>query len=334
MSEMWKALIGLPDQLRWAADLSLPQVRQAPSALVIGMGGSGISGDFAAQVAAEAGRLCAVHKGYGLPGWAPALRPLVVAVSYSGNTEETLSGARHAAELGLPGVVVAGGGRLSEMAAEWGWEWLAVPGGLQPRAAAGYLTGAVLRAMEGAGMVPAQRAGLAEAASVLDELLGPDQAGPAVSLADDLADALAGRVVVVYGSLGPAAVAAQRWKTQINENAKAPAYWSVLPELDHNEIEGWGSGVGSTGRWFGIVLLRDSGEHPRLPRRFELTQEVIAPRAPVVGEVWGQGEGMVSRMFSLTLVGDLVSVRLAELAGTDPYPVEAIERLKRRLEEG
>jgi glucose/mannose-6-phosphate isomerase len=329
VSEVWKATLGLPEQLRWAEDLETGEVPRASSALVIGMGGSGISGDFAAQAADREGRLVGVHKGYGLPGRAAEERPLVVAVSYSGDTEETLSGAEVARKLGLPVTALSTGGKLSGQAGEHGWPWVSVPGGLQPRAAVGYLTGAVLRVLASGGVLSDQRPALADTAALLDELLGSDEDGPAVELAGDLAEGLAGRIPVIYGGRGAAEVAAQRWKTQFNENAKVPAFWAVLPELDHNEIEGW---AWSPAR-FGMVFLRDSEDHPRLQRRFELTAEALGGQPPLVGEVWAQGDGIIARMLSLAVVGDLTSVLVAERAGVDPDRVDVLEGFKRRMGE-
>lgn len=334
MSDMWSMVAGLGGQYRWAAAQQAPQVPAAPAVLVVGMGGSGISGDFAAVVAASHGVQLTVHKGYGLPDWAPGARPLVVAVSYSGNTEETLEAVQRATAAGLPMAVVSSGGMLGARARDEGWPLIEVPGGLQPRAAAGYLIGAVLRVLEGAALVPGQPPDLEEAAATVDELLGESGQGPGHALARDLAEGLAGRVVVAYGSTGGPAVAAQRWKTQINENAKSPAFWSQLPELDHNEIEGWAALAELTRTRFGIVLLRDRDEHPQIRRRFEVSADLIKRGVAVAGEVWSQGDSLLARMASLALVGDLTSVYLAEQAGIDAVPVETIEQLKQRLKEG
>jgi glucose/mannose-6-phosphate isomerase len=125
-----------------------------------------------------------------------------------------------------------------------------------------------------------------------------------------------------------------RWKTQINENAKMPAFWNEVPELDHNELEGWGTLADLTRRSFGIVLLRDPGDHGRVVRRLDLTAETIGDRVPIVGSVEAQGSGPLARFFSLVAVGDIASVALAERAGVDPTPVALLEGFKRRLREG
>jgi glucose/mannose-6-phosphate isomerase len=128
-------------------------------------------------------------------------------------------------------------------------------------------------------------------------------------------------------------VAANRWKCQINENGKAPAYWSVLPELDHNEIVGWEAFPGLGSNRIGIVTLCDRDAHPRLGLRARLTTELIEARAAIVGEVEAQGDSVAARLFSLIVIGDLLSVAIAERAGIDPMPVDVIETLKQRLAE-
>jgi glucose/mannose-6-phosphate isomerase len=313
--------------------LDVPPVPAAAEVLVAGMGGSAMAGDVAALVAADAGMGVTVHRGYGLPAWAVHRRPLVLAVSYSGNTEETLSVVDAAADAGLDLAVVCAGGELGRRAVDSGWPVLTVPIGLQPRAAVAYQAGAVARLLQSAGIVPDQVPGLEEAAGILDRLFAGGD-GAAVTLGRDLAHALQGRITVVYGGTGLGALAAMRWKTQVNENAKMPAFWNEVPELNHNELEGWGTLADLTRRTVGIVMLRDPSEHPRVQRRMDLTAETISDRVPIVGTVEAQGAGALARFFSLAAVGDVASLEMARLAGVDPTPVALLERFKRRLREG
>ena len=331
MSQMLDMVAGLSAQYRWAADLDPPAMTRAETVLICGMGGSAISGDLAAAAVPSA--LVVVNKAYSLPGWAATVRPLVIAVSYSGNTEETRSAVDEALALELPVAVVAGGGALGDLADQGSLPIVRVPTGLQPRAALGYLTGSVLRLLESAGIAERQSDALNEAASVVGELWGDGPTGPAGQLAGDLADGLAGRISLIYGSSGLTTPVAQRWKTQINENGKRPAFWSVLPELDHNEIVGWTALEALTRRSIGIVNLRDRDEHPQVQRRFALTTSLIAGSVRAIGEVWSQGESRLARMAGLALIGDMVSVQLAEQEGVDPVPVEVIEHLKVLLNE-
>jgi glucose/mannose-6-phosphate isomerase len=144
---------------------------------------------------------------------------------------------------------------------------------------------------------------------------------------------LSGRIVAVYGSTGLTAPVAQRWKTQINENAKWPAWFSSLPELDHNEIMAWTTLSEITRQRVGIVCLRDQEEPASVVARFEHTAAITGRDVSWVGEVWSQGHSRLERLVSLVTMGDLVSLELARAAGVDPVPVEAIERLKKLLSE-
>lgn len=320
---MRKMIKGLSAQLAWARDAVVEaRVVSADEVLVCGMGGSGISGDVAAAV--NPGTRIGVVKDYRLPAWAASARPLVAVVTYSGATEESLSALAEARSLGLDVVSLSSSGPLGD---EQGH--LSVPGGLQPRAAFGYLAGGLLRLLHGAGVIADPRPGIEEAGEVVDLLCGADLDGPGAELAADLATALDGRIPLVYGSAGLSGVAAYRWKTQVNENAKTPAFAGVLPEVDHNELAGWRGS--DQERRLAIVHLRDREEDPRVDRRFQLTKELSLP--PTVGQVWSQGTEALARLFSLTTVGDLTSLFLAEGADVDPVEVEVLTTLKHRMQE-
>ncbi len=314
---------GLPAQLAWAADVSV-NVEPIPASeiLVCGMGGSGVAGDVAAAVNPSV--RISVVKDYTLPEWAREARPLVAVATYSGETEETLAAREQATTWGLDTVTITSSGPLGGEAAH-----LTIPGGLQPRAAFGYLSAGLLRLLHAVGAVDDPRPAIAEAELTTALLLGRDLDGPGAALATDLAAALEGRIPLIQGSAGVPGVAAYRWKTQVNENAKVPAISNVLPELDHNELAGWRHA--DQERRISIVQLRDKGEHPRVARRFDLTRQLTLP--PTVGQVWSQGDGLLARLFSLTVVGDLVSLFLAEIADVDPIAVDVLTTLKQRMQE-
>ncbi|MEN8235702.1 MAG: SIS domain-containing protein, partial [Actinomycetota bacterium] len=271
-----------------------------------------------------------VHSGYGLPAWAIDSGAAVLAVSYSGNTEEVLSGVDEAIGAGLPVAGVATGGRLGALANERGLPLMEVPGGLQPRAGVGYQTAATAAILGATGHIADVDGALGEAASTLDDLLGGGE-GPGVRLGRDLAAGLGSRTAVVYGGRGVGATAAYRWKTQINENAKRPAYSGVIPEMNHNELEGWHPG---TSEGFGVVYLRDAYDHPSVAGRLDLTSTVLAGKVTRVGDVRSAGAGPLARFFSLTIVGDLASVAMAEADDVDPTPVETLESFKTMLAKG
>jgi glucose/mannose-6-phosphate isomerase len=325
MSTMLDLIGETPAQLRWAAELEVPAVPAARAGIVMGMGGSGIAGDAALVVAAESGARVTVHKSYGLPRWVSD--ELVVAISHSGNTEETASAvdAALAGRLSLVGITT--GGALADRAVSDGFALVRVPAGPQPRAAFGYLAGAAVRILEAAGVVGSQRAGLLEAADAVEEILTGD--GP--QMADEIAGHLAGRAAFVYGGSGVGAVAANRWKTQINENSKAPAAWIDLPEGNHNDIVSWTGYPALSADSIATVFLDDSGDHPRVSLRSRLTRDLIEASVPIAGVVRSRGTGALARLFSLVIIGDLVSVALAARSGVDPMPVDVIQDLKARL---
>ncbi len=330
MTDMLAQIKSLGDQLRWAASLEALPIGTYSEVLCAGMGGSGISGDYAKAIAEPFGTRVTVHKGYGpLPPWADRVRPLVVASSYSGNTEETLDFVQVAHEHGLPIATVTTGGQLGEMASRHGWAMVEVPGGFQPRAAAGYMLGALLRVLEGAHSVDDQRLSFVEASDLADEEL--TEGSGSWELAQEVAGGLAGRIPIIYGGGPVSGAAAQRWKTQINENAKTPAWWSLLPELDHNELAGWEAMPQKTTEHLGIVALTDRDDHDMIGARLAHTSDLTEDAVPWVARVGSRGTSVLARLISLTIAGDLVSWLLAESAGVDPVPVTRIERLKELL---
>ena len=329
-AEMRSQMAALGAQLRWGADLSLPPGGEPDGEiLVCGMGGSGITGDFLSAVAAAEGRRTSVHKSYGLPGWAAREKPSVTVVSYSGDTAEALSSWKMAREMGLSVTAVTSGGELGEKAARAGHLVVRVPGGYQPRSALGYGLSAVLRVAAEAGIIGDPRPSLEEAASIADGISGVK--GEGMALASELAAAMAGRIVGIYGSSPLTAVAAHRWKTQVNENSKRTAFWAALPEATHNEIMGWDFPAGFARSRVGLLALRDREEHPGVSLRFGHLEALTADLVSWTGEVWTQGSSPLARLISLVAVGDLFSLELARLADADPMRVELIDRLKERM---
>ena len=271
-----------------------------------------------------------VVRGYGLPVWVGP-QTLVVAASYSGDTEETLSCAAEALSRGCRPVCVTSGGRLSAFAAEHALPLITIPGGQQPRAAVGYLTAPLLAVLETAGLCAAVAADLDETVRLLRAGatdLAPE-AGPTAEPAKALARMLLGHQTVVYGA-GLTVPAARRWKGQINENAKAPSFWNELPELDHNELMGWTSLPELTAAT-AAVFLDDAASDERLLRRADLTALEIQARGVTVTRVRARGDSRLARLFSLVQLGDYVSFYLALLYGVDPTPVKAIQDFKAGL---
>ncbi len=327
MTDMLSQIRSMGDQLRWAAELSVPHLGVNSEILYAGMGGSGIAGDFVTPLVEQTGSRIHVHKGYGpVPLWAIRNRPLVIVASYSGNTEETLDFALDAHEKGLQVAAVTTGGTLADLARSKRWALVELNPGTQPRAALGQMLGAVVRVLESAGAVLDQRFSFREAADLLDRE-GAEGSGSWNS-ARSLADGLQGRIPIIYGG-GPVSIpVAQRWKAQINENAKIPAWWSPLPELNHNELAGWEAMSSVTKDILGLVALTDESDHDRIDDRLAHTASLTHDALPWVGTVSSGGDSVLTRLLSLTIVGDLLSWMLAIDAGVDPVPVVRIEELK------
>lgn len=317
----------------WEAASDLLPTPVSPRAVVVsGMGGSGIGGDLLrALLAPIAAVPVVVVKDYRLPAFV-GRDTLVFACSYSGNTEETLAAYQEAHAAGAAVIAVTSGGTLAGLAAASGHPIVRVPPGLPPRAALPHILMPVLRITDRLGIGGVTEAEVREAAAVLGEMVvrwGPE-AHSGRNPAKALAVALEGAVPVVYASSSQFEAVAQRWKTQLNENSKVFACWNAFPELNHNETVGW-EGVRGGHPRLHAVLLRDRNEGARNALRVEITLELLARRADCVTEVWSQGTGLLARLLSLVLFGDLVSVYLALLVGVDPTPVEIISEIKRRL---
>jgi glucose/mannose-6-phosphate isomerase len=328
-------MVDLPTHLRdalWRVDSAAIAPVDAPGGLVVaGMGGSAIGARLALGVlGGRARRPVVVADGYALPGWAGP-DTLVLCSSYSGNTEETLSGYDDAVERDAPRLVATTGGALIERARRDGVPVIPVPGGFQPRAAVGYALVAALEAAALCGAAPSLRAEIEAAAALAERLAaewGPD--GPEDGAAKTLARRLHGTIPVVCGAEAAAPVA-YRWKCQINENSGLPAFASALPELDHNEIVGWPASR-ELAR-FSAVLLEDPTAHARNRLRAELTAEQAAAGAAVVERVTAPGDTPAERVVALVLLGDLVSLYLAVLRGEDPASIPPIDAVKAALAE-
>ena len=314
----------------WRAQSAGIERRDRPGGLVVcGMGGSAIGGDLAAAALGDrATRPITTVRGYALEAWIPP-DSLVLCASYSGNTEEALACFEAAGAAGTGRVALTTGGKLAEAAREESVPVIGVPAGMQPRAAVLYMIVATLECASLCGAAPGVHSEIDMATALLEQLVeewGPD--APEDSQAKAIARTLQGTIPVVHGA-GPTSAPARRWKTQVNENADAAAFWSDLPEANHNEICGWPRGRAVAP--LSAVFLGDPDQHPRIHRRIELTAaEVESAGAPAI-RVEARGESRLERVLSLVLLGDLASVYLAVLNGVDPTPAEPLDRFKAAL---
>jgi glucose/mannose-6-phosphate isomerase len=299
-----------------------------------GMGGSAFPGAFtttwpAYKVPFE------IVRNYDLPAYVGP-QTLFIASSYSGNTEEALSSLENAAAAGAQIVVIASGGKLVEIATQKSYSLLKQPSGLQPRHAVLYTFKAILTVLA---QLPALTAesleGLEETLmpALADSLRAATQAYlPTVpaknNRAKQLAQELMGKSVVIYA--GPKLFpAAYKWKINCNENAKNVAWCNQLPEFNHNEFLGWSSHP--TEKPYAIVELRSDLEHPRITKRFEISDRLLSGQWPSPEVVQAQGATIAEQLLGVIVLGDFVSLYLAMLNGLNPTPVELIEKLKAEL---
>ena len=319
----------LEDALWRVESAGAPRAQRRGGLIVCGMGGSAIGGDLAAAAIGNRRRapLRTVREA-GLH--AETTRDaLVLCASYSGETEETLACFADAGAAGAARIALTTGGRLADAARAERVPVIGVPAGLQPRAAVVYMLVGALECAALCEAAPSLRPELDAASEPLRRLAsewGPD--APEDAWSKQLARRLRNHLPVVYGAAATAP-AAYRWKTQINENAKLPAFSAELPEADHNELNAWEGAPGLAP--LAAVFLYDDGADESLRRRVALTAREIGAFASTLEDVPSFGTTPVERVAAAVMLGDFVSVYLAVLRGVDPTPVEAIERFKRSL---
>jgi len=323
---MLEDVLAIPDHLRdalWRVESARLRPADSAGLLVCGMGGSAVGGDLAAAVLGDRlARPLLTRRSYGLPSWLTA-DWTVFCSSYTGETEETNSCFAAAESLGARRVVAGTGGALVESARAAGDPVIGLPGLLPaPRTAVAYMLVCALEVAAASGVAP-RLADEVEAAAAFLEAERDELRHRAAEIAAALGD----RTPAVYGA-DLTAPAAARWKTQVNENAKAPAFCAELPEADHNEICAWAA---DSARSLAAVLLEDRDQHPREQLRFELTAAEIERAGSVVVRVETAGESRGQRLLWTVMLGDLVSLELASARGVDPLPIEAIDRLKSEL---
>ena len=335
---MFEAAAGLPEQVAMSVGAAhgldgLPDKAYVENVVVLGMGGSGIVGDVMVAVAGPFLPVpVSVVKSYDLPDFVGA-GSLVFAVSFSGDTEETVEAAGEAADAGASLVAVTRGGELASLADEWGAPVVPVPHDIpQPRAGLGAMAIPPLIVLEDIGLFPGASQWVALAVDQLRRRR--DQLLRAGSLAEELSKRIGRTIPMFHAAQDLGAAAAFRWKSQVNENAKSPAFWAVYPELCHNEIAGWGQHGDLTRQVMTLVNLRHDAEHPQVARRFELVADVLLEVVADIVEVRAEGEGDLAQLLDLVMVGDFVSLHMAAQEGIDPGPVPVLDQLKQRLRQG
>lgn len=328
-SGMLRQMAALADQLESSLSADVNIERGGEKLCICGLGGSAMGADVVRDhVLRSSKTMVSVVRDVTLPGWVDR-ETLVLLISYSGNTRETLAMYEEARCRGANIVTIASGGRLRKLSEEGGDTLVTVPSGLQPRAALGYLLGAAASVVGAAGMTAIDRDLRALLPTIRDELCAcaprvPQADNPAKQLAARLHD----RMPFVYSSpsIRPAG---RRWQTQINENSKMLCLYGELPEADHNQVVGWVDGVRRPGAC--PVFLTAGSDHGMTADIVRATISIFEDFRldPVIAHLPG-GTALENVMRGIVL-GDHVSYYLAMLNGVDPTPVSSIGELKKRL---
>ena len=297
--------------------------------LIVGMGGSGVAGDVLKLILNQHTNIdVEVRKAYNLTKSQIAARPFCLFISYSGNTEETISVVKDAIDQNLEWAAISSGGELLDLATKHNKKFVKVPDGLQPRAAFGLMTKAVVN------YLPNQTKeffinACDEAGNYLNNLT-EDTSNEVFEISRDIAHQIGSKTAVIYAGSDLTYLVAQRWKTQINENSKSKAYVGFMPEVHHNEILSWEADPDGSKNNFILILLRGD-DHKKIDNRFELTKELLGSKVDVLDIKNISSDNLIKDLFHLVLIGDLVSVNLADHLNIDPFNIDAIENLKKKL---
>jgi len=305
--------------LKLASDIRI--LDEVDNIIVAGMGGSALPGEVLKSLLVDSKLKITIVKDYRLPEWANK-KTLVFAISYSGNTEETLHSFRDAVKKSCRIVAISSGGKLKEMAEAQKVPYIEVPKPFkefQPRAALGYLFFAVLGVLMRSRIIP----DITPAIVKLENALNAEKyKGKAMDLAEHLVD----KIPIIYASEKLYA-AAYKWKIAFNENAKTHAFCNVYPEANHNEINAYVNIKGD----FHVIMLSNDDDHKQVRKRMRITKALYRKRGVNVTEIAVKGNSLLAKLFSAILIGDLVAYYLAIKYKTDPTPVKMVEDLKKEL---
>jgi glucose/mannose-6-phosphate isomerase len=329
----------LPTQCKqaWQAalELKLPDsYRDVNKVVVLGMGGSAIGGDLVKSlIHAESKIPVIVHRDYGLPAYVDD-KTLLIASSYSGNTEETLSGFEPALKTGAKKLAMTTGGKLGKLAAENNIPVFKIGYQSQPRAALGFSFIPAIAVLQKLGFIADKSKDVAETVQVLENLAVnyDEKSALKTNPAKQMAQRLYGKLPVIYGA-GILAEVAHRWKTQLNENSKTWAFYEVFPELNHNATVGYPlpKEIAANAH---VVLLRSPLFSQRVKLRFDITCELLKQAGIAYDIADAAGKSALAQMMALVSLGDYASYYLAILYKVDPTPVKVISYLKEKLEKG
>jgi glucose/mannose-6-phosphate isomerase len=300
--------------------------------LYIGMGGSAIAGDLIKDILFDNLKVPTnVVRGYLAPAYCSE-NTLVIATSYSGNTEETLSAITAAAAANAQIIVVTSGGKLKEMAEENKWAAIIIPEGYQPRQALGYIFFTLYHVLGRIGLLSYYEDNLDylvdEAKHWEKSYDYPNASSPVLPF--DMANKINGKIPIIYSSAPLLRTVGVRWRNQFNENSKSMAFSNAFPELNHNEIVGWECNA-NLSKNFIVIFLENEDPHPRIKKRIDITKKIINDKGVEVMDIYTAGKTPLEKVFSLIVLGDWVSYYLALTYKKDPIEINNINYLKNEL---
>ena len=324
---MEKLIDAFPKQLKEALEIGRKATLKAPggpytNVVVTGLGGSGIGGRIAAQLMhKEAKCPIEVYNNYYLPGYVDH-KSLVIACSYSGNTEETMAAMDQALAKGARIVVITSGGTMLEIAKAKGMDHIVIPGGNPPRTMLAYSLIQQFFVLHHFGIIGDGFEGAVKTAANM--LLDDKEAIKKAAM--ELTEKLVGKRLVIYSEANTEAVSI-RFRQQVNENSKELCWHHAIPEMNHNELVGWAGGDKS----LGVVIFRHKEDHERTQMRMEINKSIFEKYTPNVYEVWSKGDTAIARQLYLINLGDWVSLYWAQKKGVDPSEIAVINMLKGKL---
>lgn len=336
-SNFFQFICDFPSQVEEAPalikNLDLKSIKKNFNLLVLtGMGGSAIAGDLLIHYLQNEFPIpCMVNRNYTLPNFIDG-KTLIISCSYSGNTEETLNATRMALEKKASLIGISSGGKLEELFKKKNLPFIKIPSGYPPRQALGYMFFPLLNLFQHLGFIEPKTREINETIKTLKELR--ERSNPSKThshnLCNHIAQKLYRKIPILYTATEYLYPVLVRWRNQFNENSKVLAFSNVFPELNHNEIMGW-EAPHEVLENFNVVFLRDESEMPRNAKRLEITKEIFKKNHVPVFEVFGEGNSLLSRIFSIIYIGDWVSYYLALLYEKDPYKIDSIQFLKDSL---
>jgi len=322
---MRQTILDFPKQFKIGLEVAkkvFPKKKQKFSNLIIcGVGGSALPGDILLDAMPDFPLYTYIHRDYGLPPQTDK-QSLIIAISYSGNTEETISAYETAIAKNYSVVAITTGGQLQKMAQSHKLPLVFIPStGIQPRCATGYLFAAILQILSNTGIIKSCSNKLLQMAKNLSPKTIKIQG-------QELAKKLFNQIPIVYASNSFKSLA-RIWKIKFNENSKVLAFWNFFPELNHNEMVGLTNLKGK----FHFLIMRDGADHIRNLKRMSLFADLVRAKGALVDSIEIDGKDTLEKIFNNLLLGDWVSYYLALAYKIDPEPVKIVEEFKKRLTE-